>query len=716
MCLKQPFSLLLAAALTACSAIYAQIDPIDKGHSAHGAAFDIGPRQKPWLMEGIGIAPFPITTRNPEVQQWFNQGNALLHSFWFYEAERSFRWCLKLEPDNAMAYWGLARATEGDRAADFLREAVKRKDKVTERERLYIEAEEAVLLPDPVRDTASKPDYRELRRAEMKKLETLCVKYPDDMEARALLAEVTMGDSRYGAELIIREILARQPNHPGAHHYRIHNWDYNEPEQALVSCRAYTDLVPAIGHAQHMPGHIYAIVGMWHEAALSMDAATRVEKQYMRTSLTFPFNNWNYAHNRTYLSYIQEQLGMAEAAIFGAHQLIDAPLDPVDNKENEFSTHSRGIAAMQLGLIKFERWDDLLNPKFIPWRDVYEDKMNKAYSEARAWLGKGDLEKAGKSIAEHVALKKDLDKNKDAEEAYTIESVELKGRLAMRAATPLWASACLRTPPHANTTCRRDMPTRRSIHSRFTTVWARLTWTPKVRCWRRKPSRRRWSLRATTSSPSPDWCARNVASNADAGQKVLERAKATGITAAPRDSSPAPQRNYARVPLDHFGPPRWEPYEAPALDVHDAAGKPVSLAEYRGKNVLLVFYLGPECPHCLRQLHDIGKNKDEWDRLNTVVLAVSSAAPEKNSEALKQFGDLPARLLSDRDHANARRFHSYDDFEDIELHSTILIDKKGRVYWARFGGDPFSDMSFLVKQVERMNELVGQPILAAAGF
>ena len=139
-----------------------------------------------------------------------------------------------------MAYWGLARATEGDRAADFLREAVKRKDKVTERERLYIEAEEAVRLPDPVRDTGGNRDERALRRAEMKKLETLCVKYPDDMEARALLAEVTMGDSRYGAELIIR----------GAHHYRIHNWDYHEPEQALASCRAYTGLVPGIGHAR----------------------------------------------------------------------------------------------------------------------------------------------------------------------------------------------------------------------------------------------------------------------------------------------------------------------------------------------------------------------------------------------------------------------------------------------------------------------------------
>jgi len=227
------------------SALFAQADPIDKAHSAHGAAFDTGPRQKPWVMEGIGVAPFPITARNPEVQQWFNQGNALLHSFWFYEAERSFRWCLKLEPENAMAYWGLARATDGGRAADFLREAVRRKNKVTERERLYIEALEAVLLPDPVRDTAANRNDRELRRAEMKKLETLCVKYPDDMEARALLAEVTMGDSRYGAELIIREILARQPNHPGAHHYRIHNWDYHEPEQALASCRATPIWCPA---------------------------------------------------------------------------------------------------------------------------------------------------------------------------------------------------------------------------------------------------------------------------------------------------------------------------------------------------------------------------------------------------------------------------------------------------------------------------------------
>src|SRR5437773_8941194 len=122
-----------------------------QGHSLHGESFDSGPRQKPWPMAGIGEAHFPITTKNPEVQKWFDQGNALLHSFWYYEAERAFRWCLKLEPDNAMAYWGMARAADGgDRSAEFIRGAVKRKDRVSDRERLYIEASEAQLLPDPL--------------------------------------------------------------------------------------------------------------------------------------------------------------------------------------------------------------------------------------------------------------------------------------------------------------------------------------------------------------------------------------------------------------------------------------------------------------------------------------------------------------------------------------------------------------------------------------
>ena len=85
-----------------------------------------------------------------------------------------------------------------------------------------------------------------------------------------------------------------------------------------------------------------------------------------------------------------------------------------------------------------------------------------------------------------------------------------------------------------------------------------------------------------------------------------------------------------------------------------------------------------------------------------MVLAVSSTPPAQNKQSLK-LGSLPLLLLSDTDHVNARRFTSYDDFEGMELHSTILIDRQGRVHWKRTGGDPFTDTDFLLKEIERMN-------------
>jgi peroxiredoxin/cytochrome c-type biogenesis protein CcmH/NrfG len=694
------------------------------GHSSHGESFDVGPREKPWVIEGIGVAHFPITTKNPEVQKWFDQGNALLHSFWDYEAERSFRWCLKLEPDNAMAYWGLARASQirglggHGRPADMMREALKRRDKVTPREQLYIDAMAAQVMTDPITGKDGDDDKAQ------KILETLCVRYPDDMEARALLALNMMGRDRYGTELMVREILAKQPDHPGAHHYRIHNWDYNEPEAALVSAHRYGEIVPGIGHALHMPGHIFSIVGMWNEAAISMDAATRREKEYMQQRMTFPFNNWNYAHNRNYLSYIQEQMGMEKAAVFGARQLIDAPLDPETNADAYNSSHSYGLASLARALLKFERWDDLLKAGNIPWRDILYDKTSRAYFETRAYLGKGNLDEAEKSLAALVALKDQAEKStvRPVAGVYEIEVPDLKGRIALAqgdtltglkylsdaadkeydfqlqyADPPIYPESLYNSLGEAYLQTKSPLLAERAFEKALVLTKNDL-----------------WSLSGMVRAASAlgeqdkakDAMARLlfVAADADKGLPIVQRAMATGVTAEPHDTAPETQRNYLRTSLEKFGPEKWEPYVAPALDVRDATGKSVSLLEYKGKNVILVFYLGAECPHCMRQLHTIGEKKADWDRLNTVVLAVSSASPQSNAETLKSFGDLPIRLLSDDHYSNAHRFHSYDDFEEMELHSTILIDKQGRVYWARNGGEPFGDMAFLVKQLERMNQ------------
>jgi peroxiredoxin len=105
----------------------------------------------------------------------------------------------------------------------------------------------------------------------------------------------------------------------------------------------------------------------------------------------------------------------------------------------------------------------------------------------------------------------------------------------------------------------------------------------------------------------------------------------------------------------------------------------------------------------MEQLGAINAKASEWTENNTVVLAVSNASPEKNKASAK-LGKLEIHLLSDNNHQNARRFASYDDFEEIELHSTILIDPSGRVHWKRTGGEPFSDVDFLLKSVKQMNQ------------
>jgi peroxiredoxin len=184
-----------------------------------------------------------------------------------------------------------------------------------------------------------------------------------------------------------------------------------------------------------------------------------------------------------------------------------------------------------------------------------------------------------------------------------------------------------------------------------------------------------------------------VASNADKGLATVERARAAGVTASPKDNSPGPQRIYSQVSLDKFGPAAWEPFPAPAL-----------VNEYKGRNVILIFYLGRECLHCMNQLKQINAKHQTWSQFDAVVLAVSPNKIEDTNEAAKKAGLNNIHFLADPDGDKARRFSAYDDFEDMELHATILIDRKGRVHWGSIGGEPFTDMDFLEKQLKRMNQ------------
>jgi len=692
----------------------------EAGHSKKGTAFDSGMRTKPWKMEGIGDTPFPITSSSAEVQDWFDQGNALLHSFWFEEAERSFRWCLKLDPECAMAYWGLARCgynwfASGGKVGDdpkdryrlFLAEAIKRKGKVTERERLYIEAWAAAFAPG-----TPKPNDV-LRPA----LERIVLKFPDDVEAKALLAfhSIEGPGTSYATQGLIDKVLAKNPLHPGAHHASIHNWDYSNPTQALQSCEMYGKSAPAVGHALHMPGHAYSKMGMWHEAARSMDSATRTELRYMNQRLALPYETWNFPHNRNYLCYIQEQLGMAEASIRGAKDLLASPTDPAaDNLEQ--GGYAEGRAALVRAYIKFERWDDILKPGSVLWGSGEDSQFERLAAEVIAHVGKDQVAEARAKMDDlKEATARLLAKNKEFEPYITPQLKTVEGLLLAAEGKPLEGLQGLLEastkelyggdPPFSPWPAIRlvgDLFMKRGDYRLAIEAYGKALEAEKNDGFSLAGlARAHASLGETTKAAEYAGKFLYVWSGADPGLRWVTEVHELKLGAKPIADVPAKERPYNQDELASYGPSNWEPFAAPKLECRDKDGKTVTLDQFKGKNVLLVFFLNEECIHCVEQLSKINGQIADFEKAGTVVLAVSSATPEVNKESLK-LGSFGIQLLSDRDHENARRYSSYDDFEGMELHSTILIDAQGRVRWKRTGGDPFSNVDYLLRELGRI--------------
>ena len=193
-----------AISLLVCACALAQ----DHHHAPDaGTTVDLATLPKPVSMEGIGHSHIAITTKSPEAQRWFDQGLALLHCFWDYEALRAFAEAVRLDPDCAMCHWGIARALtmrggNEDRAKAELAKALAQVDdlsaKTSDREQRYIRADA----------TSEDKKGDEADRAFAKEMEALIERYPDDVEAKLLYALHLMhgydekGDPLLGTEAI----------------------------------------------------------------------------------------------------------------------------------------------------------------------------------------------------------------------------------------------------------------------------------------------------------------------------------------------------------------------------------------------------------------------------------------------------------------------------------------------------------------------------------
>jgi tetratricopeptide (TPR) repeat protein len=255
------------------------------------AAADEGHHHEELTQDQLGTVHFPVSC-TPEAQKTFEKGVALLHSFWYEEAEKTFLDAQKQDPKCAMAHWGEAMSLwhqlwdqpkEGTikRAAAELKQADKAKTE-TARERDYIQALQAFYF------NTKKLDHEARARAYSTDMEKVYKKYPDDHEAAAfyalsLLASEPDNDTTFAnrkqAGAILEKLFAEEPNHPGIAHYLIHTYDKPQlAELGLPAARRYAQIAPFAPHAVHMPSHIFARVGDWPDdiqSNLASIAATR---------------------------------------------------------------------------------------------------------------------------------------------------------------------------------------------------------------------------------------------------------------------------------------------------------------------------------------------------------------------------------------------------------------------------------------------------------
>ena len=227
--------------------------------------------------ERLGVVDFPVSC-SPAVRARFNRGVALQHDFWYTEAQPQFERILQADPACAMAHWGIAmsvfheiwnRPDDATMALGWRElQAARKHAAKTAREREYIDALAVFYRPDERSYETRVGEYAAAMAA-------LYRHYPQDVDAGsfyalALLAAHSPSDTSISANRSAMAVLAplfkQYPDHPGVVHYIIHACDTPAlAADGLAAARHYGEIAASGPHAVHMPGHIFARLGMWQE-------------------------------------------------------------------------------------------------------------------------------------------------------------------------------------------------------------------------------------------------------------------------------------------------------------------------------------------------------------------------------------------------------------------------------------------------------------------
>ena len=393
-------------------------------------ADDEGHHHEDLTPDQLGAVHFPIACVT-SVQKPFERGVALLHSFWYEEAEKEFAQIAVDDPHCAMAEWGLAmsywhqlwnhpdrKTIKKGKAAVAKARALHPSD---DRDRSYVAALDAFYGGSRDRTYPVRAD------AYCKAMEALHQHHPEDREAAvfyalSLLASEPDHDPNFTnqkkAATVLEPLFLEEPDHPGVAHYLIHSYDSPQmAELGLPAARRYAKVAPAAPHALHMPSHIFARLGLWQDdidSNLASIAATR------KTAAMHMGGEGHQFHAMDFLEYAYLQSGR-EA---DAQHLIDevramAPMKDMYGLGFDLRVYVLTLFPARYAL-ELHRWSEAASLTVVPDADTRDSAITywaRAIGEARS----GNVAAARQDVALLGSLHNALLKQKKPLSAEAIE-------------------------------------------------------------------------------------------------------------------------------------------------------------------------------------------------------------------------------------------------------------------------------------------------------
>lgn len=365
-------------------------------------------------LQNLGNHKFPVTTDSARAQLFINQGLMLSYGFNHAEAARSFQEAARLDPECAMAYWGMALVMGPNinmpmppenelQAYEMIQKAIALKKNVSKREHAYIDALAKRYSGE------DNPNRVGLDFAYVKAMGELRDRYPDDLDAATLYAESVMDlrpwdywtrDLKPYTETVeiinvVQSVLAINPNHPGAIHLYIHVVELARPELAEDGAERLRKLSPGAGHLVHMPSHIFRRVGRYSDASKSNEDAIATDEDYIsqcRAQGVYPLAY--YPHNIHFLWDSTTMEGRSRVAIDAARKAASSiPADAW----REIPILHQFLVAPLFAYTRFGEWDLILSESRPPkeslfWTGAWH------YARGLAFTATGKLEEATQEL------------------------------------------------------------------------------------------------------------------------------------------------------------------------------------------------------------------------------------------------------------------------------------------------------------------------------